>query len=171
MAKILITGQPGVGKTTFILNVYKKLDLICGGFYTKEIRKMGTRVGFDIFTLDGKTAPLASVNHKSAYRVSKYGVYVENVDNVAVPAILEAVRTCDLVIIDEIGKMELFSEEFKKAVLTAFNSPKSVLASVKQVEDEFTKKLLSRPDVILFKLTFQNREQTIGEVIKLLEKI
>ena len=89
--KILLTGVPGVGKTTIIKEIARLLGKEAAGFYTEEKRHGNRRVGFDIVTLDGRTAALSHVNMKGGHRVGKYGVDLEGIDSVAVPAMEDAI--------------------------------------------------------------------------------
>ena len=75
---ILLTGQPGCGKTTVIRRLIDRLgDLRVAGFYTLELREHGQGVGFEAVSLSGQRAILAHVNFRSKHRVSKYGVEPE----------------------------------------------------------------------------------------------
>lgn len=165
--RILITGLPGVGKTTLIKNLVRLLPS-AGGFYTEEIREGGKRVGFKIITLDGKEGLLASVFLRSPHRVGKYGVNVRDIETIAVPAIRTAVKEKEFVVIDEIARMELFSEEFKKAVVEAFESEKYVIATIQISRDPFLEKLRKREDVLLYELKLSNRERALEELKKFL---
>ena len=126
----LLTGKPGVGKTTLIREALSQAKKTPGGFYTREIRSQALRQGFEIVTLDGLTAVLAHVSFESPYRVSKYGVNVDNLNSVGVAAIRRAIKECDLIVIDEIGKMELLSLDFREAVLEALGSSRKVLGTI-----------------------------------------
>jgi len=97
-----------------------------GGFYTEEIRSRGVREGFRLVTLDGQSAILAHINIHSPYLVSKYGVDVDSLDRVGVSALHQAAQQCDLVVIDEIGKMELFSANFREVALQIIDSGKRI---------------------------------------------
>ncbi|MBO8180714.1 MAG: NTPase [Archaeoglobus sp.] len=112
--RIAVTGRPGVGKTTLCMRVYKSLKgrMTIGGFVTKELRKNGRRVGFKLIDLSsGKEEWLARVGDGSV-RVGKYAVNVEGLER-----FLESVNTkADLIIIDEVGPMELKSEKFVRFV-------------------------------------------------------
>jgi len=110
----LLTGRPGTGKTSLIKQVAAQMKGKAGGFYTEEIRTRGIREGFRLITLDGEETILAHVSFHSPYRVSKYGVDSKTLEQVGVPALRRAAQQCDLVIIDEIGKMELFSTAFRE---------------------------------------------------------
>lgn len=154
---ILITGLPGCGKTTLVERMVARLDVPVAGFITRELRKRGTRVGFSIDALDGRTGVLAHVDCHSAFRVGKYGVRIETVENLAVPA-LQATRADVLIVIDEIGKMECLSEVFRRTVVDVLGSVNPVLATIVMKGDAFIRKLKSRRDVSLLELNDANRD-------------
>ncbi len=104
---IVLTGDPGCGKTTLIRRVLTDISVPVGGFYTQEVREGGTRKGFEIITLDGRRAILAHVNTRSPKRVGKYGVNLAALDTLAIPSVQQAVNLRQIVIIDELGPMEL----------------------------------------------------------------
>lgn len=156
---LLLTGRPGIGKTTVIKKILSLLPFSAGGFFTGEIREGGERKGFKITTLDGKEGVLAHVNIKSPYRVSRYGVDIKALESIAVPAIYEEIDKKNLIVIDEIGKMEMFSGKFRKAVLEALDSKKVVLATITGKPHPFADKIKQREDVVLIRLTLDNRDR------------
>lgn len=164
---ILITGRPGVGKTTLIKKLAERLGRKAGGFYTEEIRGKKGRTGFRMETLDGKTGILASIDIKSKHRVGKYKVSLEDLENIALPTIESAIKIKDArtVIIDEIGPMELKSPKFKEAVIKALDSPNSVVATIKEKGSDFVNSLKSRKDVLTYTLDSDNREEVLGRVL------
>jgi nucleoside-triphosphatase len=105
---IFITGLPGCGKTTLIKEILKELKIPAKGFFTEEIRKEGERIGFKIVTLSKKEGILAEKGFKSLYRVSKYGVILKDLEEIGVREIEEGLKGDFLIVVDEIGKMELF---------------------------------------------------------------
>ncbi len=155
---ILLTGRPGVGKTTIIKEVVRRLPGRVGGFYTEEIQERGQRQGFRIVTLDGQEGILAHVDVRSRYRVSKYGVDLVSLDKVGVTAIRQAIAINDCVVIDEIGKMELFSTAFREAVLAAVESDKLVLGTIMLRSHPWADALKAHPWVNLIKITEANRD-------------
>ena len=165
----LLTGGPGVGKTTLIKQAIDKTQVNAGGFFTEEIRTGGVRQGFIIVTLDGQSAILSHVDIKSHYRVSKYGIDIESLDKVGVAALKDAIRECDVVVIDEIGKMEFFSPSFKDAVLEALNSKKRVLGTIMFTSHPWANGIKRHADVALITVTRANREQVLKQVISWLE--
>jgi len=167
--KILLTGLPGCGKTTSIMNIIANLDCEkIAGFYTQEIRDNHNRKGFRWKRLDGAAGILAHVDIKNRFKVGKYGVDIAGFEKTVVP-ILDAERTgAELLIIDEIGKMECFSEKFIAAVRILFASDKSVLATVARKGAGLISEVKNHPGTQLFKLTHQNRDKTIEEILRIL---
>ena len=166
----LLTGRPGTGKTSLIKQVVAELKGKAGGFYTEEIRDRGTRLGFKLITLDGQEAILAHVNFPSRYRVSKYGVDVDSLDRVGVSALRQAARQCDLVVVDEIGKMELFSANFREAVLEIIGSGKRVLGTIMLVSNSWADAIKRQPQVNLVEVTRTNYYRMLDDLRHWLEK-
>ncbi len=179
---IFITGKPGCGKTSLIIEIIRELNLRAGGFYTQEIRtgrfapcncsaikrEKRERKGFSITSLNGRKGILAHKDFQNSYKVGKYGVNLKDLEEVGVNSILDAVRENKIVIIDEIGKMEMFSDKFKKVVEIALDSKNKVLGIIKLTQDVFTNKVKNRPDTKIFNLTKKNRKEIKGEITKLL---
>jgi len=165
---IFITGIPGCGKTTLIKEILEELKIEAGGFFTQEIRERGERKGFKIITLDGKEGILAHQNINSKFRVSKYGVNLKDLEEIAVPSILKAIDEGKIVVIDEIGKAELFSEKFKEAVFKALNSKNKVLGTIKISKDFFTEKIRKREDTKIFYLKREEKDKIKEEILKIL---
>lgn len=167
---ILITGRPGTGKTTLLKEILQKTGKDAAGFYTAEIRKKGQRTGFSIKTLDGKTGILSGIDIDSPYRVGKYKVNLLDFERIAIVAIEDALSSSKVIIIDEIGPMELFSQKFKDIVLKALDSPNQVIATIKLNGSKFIDKIKSRSDVDIFNLSANNKEEILGNIIKTLTK-
>jgi nucleoside-triphosphatase len=168
---VLITGRPGVGKTTAVIKIISQLDLKPGGFYTEELRTEGERKGFKIKTFSGQEGILAHVDYREGPRVGKYGVDVRSFETIALPEVEEAVRAGKLVVIDEIGKMELFSARFKELVIKALDSPVPLLGVMKEKGNGFIDKIKGRKDVRLFTLTRENMDSTISEILGVLRTL
>jgi len=155
----LLTGRPGTGKTSLIKQAVAELEVNAGGFYTEEIRDKGARLGFKLVTLDGQEAVLAHVNFHSPYRVGKYGVDVEGLERVGVAALRRAATQSELVIIDEIGKMELFSADFREIVLSVIESGKRVLGTIMLAPNPWADAIKRLPQVSLVEVTRTNYDR------------
>ena len=160
MTAILVTGRPGSGKTTLVRSVVDALGMPAGGFYTREVRgEGGRRTGFELVTLDGQVATLADVSITGPRRVGRYGVAIDALERVGVPAIQAAVASGGLVVIDEIGKMELLSEPFQRAVVEAIRRHRILFATIMQAPHPVADEVRAQPDALLFELTETNRDR------------
>ncbi len=165
----LLTGRPGTGKTSLIKQAIAGIESRAGGFYTEEIRSQGVRQGFKLVTLDGRSAILAHIDIHSQYKVSKYGVDIDSLDRIGVSALDKAVQQCDLVVIDEIGKMELFSANFREAVLRVINSGKRLLGTIMLNPHPWADTIKLKPQVNLITVTRANHHQVLEELLRWLK--
>ncbi len=165
----LLTGSPGSGKTTIIREAIARSKVSAGGFYTEEIRVGGVRHGFKIITLDGQDAILAHINVSTPNRVSKYGIATDNLEKVGVTALYRAIKESDLIVVDEIGKMELFSPHFQEAVLKVIGSGKRVLGTIMLNPHPFADEIKRLPEVKTVKVSRADYYQVLSEVIKWLK--
>jgi nucleoside-triphosphatase len=167
---LLLTGRPGVGKTTLIKTVVKSLGDQAGGFYTEEILGPGGRKGFKLITLDGQWGMMAHVAFKSRSNVGRYGVEVHVIDQLGAGAILTALDQKPIVVVDEIGKMELFSPKFQSAVLKAVGSPKTVIATAMLDPHPWVVALKALPQVTSWEVTKQNRAALVAQIVAWIDK-
>ena len=165
----LLTGTPGTGKTSLIKQVVASMKGNAGGFYTEEIRTRGARQGFRLVTLDGKDAILAHVNFDSPYRVGKYGVNLDSLDRIGVPALHKASQQCELVIIDEIGKMEMLSANFREVISNLIDSGKRILGTIMLNPHPWADAIKRHPQVNLITVTRTNHQRVLEEIRHWLE--
>jgi nucleoside-triphosphatase len=169
---IFLTGHPGSGKTTLIRRLVERLNRPVGGFFTQELRAGHVRKGFEIITLDGRRGILAHVAIQSRQRVGKYGVDLAVLDRLAVASIRAAVQGAGqrgIVVIDEIGPMEMLSQNFCDAVLEALDSPAGVLGTIVQRSTPFGDQIKRRPDINLIEVRRDNRDELLDQILLLLE--
>jgi nucleoside-triphosphatase len=160
---LLLTGAPGVGKTTVLRRAAGELsDLEIRGFTTEEIRQAGDRVGFRIETFDGGSAILAHVRIRSSERVSKYGVDLAALDRVLEEQFPR--RRAPIVLMDEIGRMECLSKRFVETVESLLDSAKVFVATIAQRDEGFIAAVKRRPDVVLWSVSRANRSDLPGKV-------
>ena len=162
---LLVTGKPGVGKTTLVERVIERLrDFVrLAGFTTTEVRTpTGERLGFNIVTVEGKSGELARLGIPGPVRVGRYDVNLEGFERLALPEL--ARRDIDLIVIDEIGKMECSSEGFCRAVENTLNAPVNVLATLGMGRLPFFESVRDRPDIELLTLTVRNRDALVTEL-------
>lgn len=163
---ILITGVPGIGKTTLIKKLFEELKQFCPvGFYTAEIREGGIRKGFELISLDGRRGILSHVAIKSDFRVSKYGVDVDGFEDF-IDHIEFINPSTGLIIIDEIGKMECFSDKFKKLLKEILNSEKLLIATIALKGGGLIAEIKKRRDIKLFEMSKSNRDSLLSEILQ-----
>ena len=167
---IALTGRPGVGKTTAVMRItdtLRQTGVKVGGIFTREVRHGGARIGFDIIDiLTGEESILARVGQKQGPRVGKYIVYVSELESKGVKAIEQAVKTCDVVVVDEIGPMELKSSLFVKAVENLLQIDKPVVVTVHlKARDPLVTRVKARAGLDLITLDERNRDAVVGLVV------
>jgi nucleoside-triphosphatase len=165
---VLLTGKPGSGKTTAIQRIIALLGERAGGFFSREVRTNGERRGFEIVTLAGEVAWLAirggEVRPPAEVGFMNYRVNLEAIELVAVPAILEAVAEQKVVVIDEIGPMEILSPLFRETVRAILDSDARVVGTIVERPEPFADEMKGHPRVRVVTLTPENRERLPLEV-------
>jgi nucleoside-triphosphatase len=158
MKNILVTGPPRCGKSTLIERVIRRIEKPMTGFFTREIKEKGKRVGFSIITLDGQKGVLAHQDIRSRHKVGKYGVNIDDIDHIAVPSMIPTMPD-EIVVIDEIGKMECLSPLFRQTLMKVLDSEHGVVGSIAQKGDRFIQKIKERDDVALMNVSEKNRDR------------
>ena len=171
----LITGPPAIGKSTVLSKVMLSLrtgGLIVGGCTAKEVKESRARTGFEIVDLlSGRHGELASVKRSIGPKVGKYRVNLKGLAEVGARALLEAIERAELMVIDEIGPMELISPDFRRAAERCLESRKPILAVVHEnMKDPLADRFDRVAGMILYTVTLQNRDRLAdaisGEILK-----
>ncbi len=163
--RLLITGRPGVGKTTLVQRVVAGLSRPLRGFITQEVREGGRRVGFQVVTFSGRKVWLAHVARSQGPRVGRYRVNLAGFEEVVLPELdLQDAPPETLVVVDEIGPMELLSVPFQKALMALMDGPWDVLATMALKPHPIIRALKARQDVEVVVLTPQNRDALVPQL-------
>ena len=158
--RLLLEGRPGIGKTTVARRLVALLlegGVPVGGFTTAELRTGGRREGFVVEAISGAQGVLAHVGLPGPPRVGRYGVDLPTFERVALPA-LRIPRTGGVVVVDELGKMELASAAFCEAVVELLRRDVALVATVHRAHHQLTDALRRRPDIRLVGVTEATRD-------------
>jgi nucleoside-triphosphatase len=166
---ILLTGRPGIGKTTAIRRVVDALGNRAGGFYTRELRAAGRRTGFELVTLDGEAALLATKDQDALLArptpFGRYRVNLDAIDAVGVPALLHALDHGHVVVVDEIGPMEILSPRFREAILRILDSDVAVVGTIVLRPQPFADRVKAHPRATVRHITRDHRDDLPGQIL------
>ena len=162
--KIGITGMPSVGKTQTLVKIIEKVEKSgykIEGMITEPIIEHKKRVGFYVEDWQTKDrAVFAHVDIDSKDKVGKYGVDLHALETIGVTAIEKAINSeeIDIIIIDEIGKMEMLSERFCEVVIDALDSDKPIMVTLhKKSRTPLLQDIRRRDDIRILEVTAVNR--------------
>jgi len=170
--RLLLTGPPGCGKTTVVCRVLERLSgWRVAGFYTRELREQGRRVGFEAVTPDGRRVLLAHRDSRSPHRVGRYGVELAGFERLVKEELSRSPSSVDLFVVDEIGRMECLSPRFVAAVQNLLASPVPVLATVAQKGRGPIAEVKHAPGVELLQVTPSSRDGLPQEILNWLQRL
>jgi len=169
--KVLITGPPRCGKSTLIsksLDYFSEMNYTIHGFLTPEVREEGKRIGFDIKDIyskeHGKLARIGNYNTK--HKLGKYSVFVGDLEEMISKLEIIEFKEIDLLVIDEIGKMELCSKKFQNFIRNIFSSDVAILATIGlKLKHPIKDFILNLPNISIFSLNRQNFQKTYQEIV------
>ncbi len=169
--RVFLTGDPGCGKTTVVKGICQILisqGRKVGGMISGEIRDGGVRVGFEIEdVLSHESGILAHVRQNEGPRVGKYRVNLADIQRVGVTAIKRAIAEADLIVVDEVGPMELNSKPFIVAVEEALQSPKHFVGTIhKHASHYLVTSIKSNPAYHILEVTRENRQELPGKILE-----
>ena len=174
--KIGITGLPTVGKTEALIKIATRLekDFVVGGMITKTIEENGERIGFKVIDWRRHTEKIfAHINLDSIHRLGRYNIDLKALEEIGVTAIEESVKDekVEIIVIDEVGKMELLSKKFRKAVKDALDSDKPVLLTLhKKSRDSLLQDIRNMDNVRILEITPINRNLLPYKIEKILKE-
>lgn len=163
MIKVFLTGYPGIGKTTAIqkINNYLKLrGLKTGGFITLEEREGDRRVGFKIIDIsDLRSGWMAHISLFEGPKIGRYNVNIRAIDDIGVGAIEKALQEADVILIDEVGPMEMLSKMFRAALRRVMDSDKpAVLTLHRSYVNAGIPELRTDKETIVLQISKSNRD-------------
>jgi len=166
-----ITGRPGVGKTSVLIRAVEELrrrGYRVSGMLSREVREKGVRIGFEIIGFpSGRRGWLAHVNQPTGPKVGKYRVNLKDLNSVGVDSIRNAIQNAQVIIIDEIGPMELFSKAFREAVIEAVKAGKTVLGTIHfRARDPLIDFIRSRDATEIIEVTYENRASLHNRLVE-----
>lgn len=173
-SRIIISGPPRSGKSTLISKLiehYKKKQFTISGFLTPEVREKNKRVGFDLKNINtGKRYKLARIgDYHTNYRLGKYHVFTKDLDILISKLEDLYLKNIDLMIIDEIGKMELFSKKFQDFIKYIFNSDFNIIATIGQkLQHPIKTYILNLPSIIAIIINIENQRQVFNKIISII---
>jgi len=175
--KIGITGMPHVGKTETlkrIIGFLEETGYVCQGMTTEAILEDDKRVGFEIQNWQtGQKAIFAHIDFEDKEKVGDYGVDLAPLEEIGIPAIEEAVRgeNIHIIIIDEIGKMEMLSERFCETVVAALDSDKPIMVTLhKKSRTPLLQDVRRRDDIRILEVTPVNRNLLPYKIEKIMRE-
>ncbi len=165
--RLFLTGEPGSGKTTTVTKTVGLLiqrGVSVGGVVSGELREAGIRVGFSLEDLAmHEKGTLAHVDMREGPRIGKYRVNLEDIERIGVGSIETAVRDSEVIVVDELGPMELFSVPLVRAVEKGLASRKHFLGTIhKRVSHPLTSSIRSKFTIL--EITPENRDRMPTEI-------
>jgi len=175
--KIGITGMPSVGKTQTIIKIIEFLEengYKVEGMITEPIVEKKKRVGFYVVDwITEEKEVFAHINIDNKDKVGKYGVDINALEKIGIPAIEKAINNpeINIIVIDEIGKMEMMSERFCEVVIEAMDSDKPILVTLhKKSRSPLLQDVRRRDDIRILEVTPVNRNLLPYKIEKIMEE-
>ena len=163
MKNILLTGKPKSGKSTLLRKLIQNFPHKVG-FVVNEVLENGERVGFEMETHENKRTVIAHIGYDKQYSVGKYGVSLDKINSL-LPSVTNF--TDEILYLDEIGQMQVQSEEFVKLVVKYLHAENACLGTISSVyENEFIAQTKKRDDVTLYEVTEENRDELYEDILK-----
>jgi len=163
----LLTGKPRMGKTTMIKKLIKEIGADnCGGFYTEEIIHANDRIGFRCVSVKGGSAEIANVESQSKTRIGRYGVDINIFEEFVIKALQDAINSKRIIVIDEIGFMQMLSPAFSEIVHDIISGNHIVIGTVPVDSHPEIDKIKYLMDVAITSLNEFNRDSVSDFLVK-----
>ena len=167
---LLLTGVSGVGKSTLLKEIGKKLEgAEVRGFFSDAIWEGDLRKGWRLDTFDGAGGVLAHTHIQSPHHMGRYGVDMTLFERL-VDSQLQLDSEVDVYLVDEIGLIASWSPKFVAAVDTLLDSPEKVVAVIRVSGGGYVRQVKARHDVEVWEITYENRERMLDKVLAWIAK-
>ncbi len=165
--RIAVTGSPGVGKSTLVAKVTSGTKFSVGGVLARDRRYKDRRTGFELLDLSTGMVGILADESGNGPQLGKYRVHMDELDRIGAQAVENALG-CDLIVIDEVGPMELSSHRFVLAIEKAIASPKPMLVVLHQWSNHRLAKKI-RGSFRVLTVTRENRDSLVDEIVQALK--
>jgi nucleoside-triphosphatase len=160
--RVAVTGPPGIGKSTLVAKVAAAAGICAGGVLARDKRYKDRRIGFELLDIASGAVGVLADEAGSGPQLGKYRIHPEDLDGIGAAAVENALK-CDLIVVDEVGPMELTSKRFVSAVEMAIASSRPMLVVLHEWSNHrLAKKIRSTFQVIT--VTKENREALVDEI-------
>lgn len=163
-SRIAVTGSPGVGKSTLVAKAAAATGMRVGGVLARDRRHKDRRTGFELLDLASGAVGILADETGTGSQLGKFRVHPEDLDGIGAKAIEDALK-CELIVVDEVGPMELTSHRFVSAVEVAISSPLPMLVVLHEWSNHRLAKKI-RSTFKMMTVTRDNRESLVGEVVR-----
>jgi len=176
--KIGITGMPNVGKTQTLKKIIGFMQddgYVSEGMITEPVLDdQDKRIGFYVQDWQTKEKEIfAHIDFDEREKVGKYGVDIANLEKIGIPAIKKAItdESIHIIVIDEIGKMEMLSEAFCEVVVEALDSDKPIMVTLhKKSRTPLLQDIRRRDDIRILEVTPVNRNLLPYKIEKIMKE-
>lgn len=165
--RIAVTGSPGIGKSTLVAKVTSGTKLRVGGVLARDRCYKDRRTGFELLDLSTGMVGILADEAGDGPQLGKYRVHLDDLDRIGAQAVENALG-CDLIVVDEVGPMELSSHRFVLAVEKAIASPKPMLVVLHQWSNHRLAKKI-RGSFRVLTVTRENRDSLVDEIVQALK--
>ena len=165
--RIAVTGSPGVGKSTLVEKITEVMKCRVGGVLARDKRFNGRRIGFELLDIASGDVGVLADETGNGPQLGKYRVHLDSLEKIGAKAVQNAIR-CDLIVVDEVGPMELSSRSFISAVENAIASQKPMLVVLHEWSNHPLAKKIRRTFQVI-SVTRENRDALAKEIAQALD--
>ncbi len=169
LKNIFLTGPLHIGKSTIINKVIQQWpEWKIGGFRTRPVFDNAQKCGFIFQSFDGQEDCFAHTEMNSPDQFDVYHYDANIFETLGCSALGRSLSESDLIVMDEIGVMEIRARQFQQMIVRCLDAPVWVIGAFQQRADWFRKLLANRSDTVIFEVDSANRDELVQRIIALL---